>query len=166
VGEERHDTVDRALRFLGIGRRQLVVVEADALGRMRADRLEAVLAAAGGPTIVVAQAGNVNGGAVDPLAAIADACGALGTRLPEGSVWLHVDGAFGLWARVSPALAPLVAGAERADSWASDAHKWLNTPYDCGIAFCRHPDAHRAALGTSAAYLPSQADHAVRTPVD
>jgi glutamate/tyrosine decarboxylase-like PLP-dependent enzyme len=166
VGAERHDTVDRALRFLGVGRRQLVVVDADDAGRMRAERLAAALAGARGPTVVVAQAGNVNGGAVDPLAAIADEVDALRARLPAGAAWLHVDGAFGLWARVSPALAHLVAGAERADSWASDAHKWLNTPYDCGIVFCRDADAHRAAIGTSAAYLPAQSEQAVRTPFD
>jgi glutamate/tyrosine decarboxylase-like PLP-dependent enzyme len=163
VGAERHDTVDRALRFLGFGRRGLTVAAADARGRMAPAALAGALEATAGPTIVVAQAGNVNGGAVDPLATIADLVDGWRARRP---MWLHVDGAFGLWARVSPSLAALVAGAERADSWACDAHKWLNTPYDCGLAFCRHPDAHRAAVGISASYLPAQADSAVRTPFD
>jgi glutamate/tyrosine decarboxylase-like PLP-dependent enzyme len=99
-----------------------------------------------GPTIVCAQAGNVNTGSFDPLDEVADAI--------EGtSAWLHVDGAFGLWAATSPRYRQLVAGVERADSWATDAHKWLNVPYDSGIAFCAHPDAHRAAMAVQASYL-------------
>jgi len=146
VGAERHTTIDRALRFLGLGTSCVVPVAADGQGRLLPAALRAELAAGGGPTIVCAQAGNVNTGAFDPLDEIADAADAAGA-------WLHVDGAFGLWAAASPALRHLVAGAERADSWATDAHKWLNVPYDSGIAFCAHPDAHRAAMSVRASYL-------------
>src|SRR5204863_2327613 len=104
-----------------------------------------------GPAIVCAQAGEVNTGAFDPLEAIAQCCAQRGA-------WLHVDGAFGLWAAASPRLRHLVRGAERADSWATDAHKWLNVPYDSGVAIVAHPDVHRAAMGVQAAYLV-QEDH-------
>jgi glutamate/tyrosine decarboxylase-like PLP-dependent enzyme len=143
VGEERHVTVDRALRLLGIGASQLVVVPADGQGRIRADALPEL---AGEPTILCAQSGNVNTGAFDPLPQLADAAA-------EGDAWLHVDGAFGLWAAAAPGLRHLVAGVERADSWTTDAHKWLNVPYDSGLAFCAHPDAHRAAMTITASYL-------------
>ena len=113
---------------------------------MRADELRAALADAAGPVIVCAQAGNVNTGAVDPVGEIADACAAAGA-------WLHVDGAFGLWAAASPRLRRLTEGCERADSWATDAHKWLNVPYDCGLVFCRHPNAHGEAMAVAASYL-------------
>jgi glutamate/tyrosine decarboxylase-like PLP-dependent enzyme len=146
VGEERHVTIDRALRLLGIGAAALVAVPADGQGRMRPDALRDALDAASGPTIVCAQAGNVNTGSFDPLPEIADAAEAAGA-------WLHVDGAFGLWAAASPRRRHLVEGAERADSWATDGHKWLNVPYDSGIALCRHPEAHRAAMGVTASYL-------------
>ncbi|HSK37826.1 MAG TPA: aminotransferase class V-fold PLP-dependent enzyme, partial [Actinomycetota bacterium] len=146
VGAERHVTIDAALRFLGLGSGRLRVVPADGQGRMDAAALPGALAALKGPTIVCAQAGNVNTGAVDPLAAICAAAHAHGA-------WVHVDGAFGLWAAASPARRHLVAGAEQADSLATDAHKWLNVPYDSGIAFCRHPEALRAAMGVRAAYL-------------
>jgi len=146
VGEERHVTVDRALRFLGIGSAQLEPVPADGQGRMRADALREALASGSGPTIVCAQLGNVNTGAFDPLPAVADAA-------EEAGAWLHVDGAFGMWAAASPALRHLVEGVELADSWATDAHKWLNVPYDSGLAFCRHPEAHRAAMSVHADYL-------------
>jgi glutamate/tyrosine decarboxylase-like PLP-dependent enzyme len=150
VGQERHVTVDRALRFLGIGTAQIEAVAADGQGRMRPDALQTALDAGTGPTIVCAQAGNVNTGSFDPLEQIADAV--------EGSgAWLHVDGAFGLWAAVSPRFRHLVAGAERADSWATDCHKWLNVPYDSGVAFCAHPESHRAAMSVRASYL-EQAD--------
>ncbi len=142
VGAKRHVTVDRALRLLGIGASSLVVVPADDQGRMRVEELPAFE----GPTIVCAQAGEVNTGAFDDLDAIAD-------RVNGTDAWLHVDGAFGLWAAASPSLRQLVRGAERADSWATDAHKWLNVPYDSGLAFCAHPDAHRAAMAVTAAYL-------------
>jgi glutamate/tyrosine decarboxylase-like PLP-dependent enzyme len=146
AGDLRHVTVDRALRLLGIGASSIVAIPTDDRFRMRPDALRAALASSGGPTIVVAQAGEVNTGAFDPLEEIADAC-------EETGAWLHVDGAFGLWAAASPRLAHLIAGSERADSWATDAHKWLNVPYDSGIAFCAHPDSHREAIAVHASYL-------------
>jgi glutamate/tyrosine decarboxylase-like PLP-dependent enzyme len=158
VGEERHVTVDRALRFLGIGAEQIEAVAADEQGRMRPDALRAALDAGVGPTIVCAQAGNVNTGAVDPLPELAEAASRAGA-------WLHVDGAFGLWAAASPSRRHLVAGVERADSWATDAHKWLNVPYDAGLAFCAHPGAHTAAMGIHASYLV-HGDGAVRDQMD
>ena len=144
AGEERHVTIDRALRFLGLGTSSLRPVPADGQGRMRPDALRSALAESSEPTIVCAQAGNVNTGAFDPLDDICDAA---------DDAWVHVDGAFGLWAAASPSLRHLVRGMERADSWATDAHKWLNVPYDSGLAFCAHPRAHRAAMGTQASYL-------------
>jgi glutamate/tyrosine decarboxylase-like PLP-dependent enzyme len=151
VGAERHVTIDSALRFLGLGSGRLRVVPADGQGRMDAAALPAALAACQGPTIVCAQAGNVNTGAVDPLPAICAAA-------HDHGAWVHVDGAFGLWAAASPALRHLVAGVEQADSVATDAHKWLNVPYDSGLVFVAHPDAHRAAFSTVAGYLmPGQA---------
>jgi len=151
VGAERHGTIDRALRMLGFGTKQVRIVEADREGRLRADRLDL---AGAGPLIVCAQAGNVNGGGVDPLTAIAERVADARQRRP---VWLHLDGAFGLWARVAPARRHLVAGAELADSWATDAHKWLNTPYDCGIALVRDAAAHRRTFRGGALYLPGEA---------
>ena len=146
-GVQRHVTVDRALRFLGIGRAAIRAVPCDSQGRVNVAALAAELERLGpGPTIVIAQAGEVNTGAFDDIAGVAAAARAAGA-------WLHVDGAFGLWAAVSPRLAPLLAGSELADSWASDGHKWLNVPYDCGLAFCTDAAAHRAALTMSAAYL-------------
>jgi glutamate/tyrosine decarboxylase-like PLP-dependent enzyme len=142
VGAHRHGTIDRALRLLGLGAPG-VVVPADDQGRMIAEGLQLDAA----PTIVCAQAGEVNTGAFDPLDAIADACAA------APNAWLHVDGAFGLWAAVSPSLRHFVAGAGRADSWATDAHKWLNVPYDCGVMFCAHPESHAGAMSARAAYL-------------
>jgi len=156
VGAERHVTVDRALRLLGIGAAQLVVVPADGQGRIRADALPAL---AGEPTILCAQSGNVNTGAFDPLPQLADAAAKAGA-------WLHVDGAFGLWAAASPSLRHLVAGVERADSWTTDAHKWLNVPYDSGLAFCAHPDAHRAAMTITASYLIQGEPDGPRDQVD
>jgi len=144
VGDKRHVTIDRALRLLGLGAPD--VVAADDQGRLRSDALADALAACDGPTIVCAQAGEVNTGCFDPLAAVADAA-------ETAEAWLHVDGAFGIWAAVSPELRHLVVGCERADSWTTDAHKWLNVPYDSGIVICRHPEAHRAAMGVHAAYL-------------
>jgi glutamate/tyrosine decarboxylase-like PLP-dependent enzyme len=158
VGAKRHVTVDRALRLLGLGAPE--VVEADAQGRMSAPALADALARAKGPTIVCAQSGEVNTGAFDALAAIADAAAAAGA-------WLHVDGAFGIWAAVSPTRRHLVEGLERADSWTTDAHKWLNVPYDSGIVFCAHPDAHRAAMTVQADYLiQDDGAQAVRDQVD
>ena len=146
AGGERHVTIDRSLRLLGLGTAALELVAADGQGRMRADTLREALRDAAGPTIVCAQAGNVNTGAFDPLAEIAEACEGAGA-------WLHVDGAFGLWAGASPRFRHLVDGVERADSWATDAHKWLNVPYDSGLVFCRHPDAQAEAMAVSASYL-------------
>jgi glutamate/tyrosine decarboxylase-like PLP-dependent enzyme len=146
VGAERHVTVDRALRLLGFGAASIVSIEADAQGRMRPSALREELVRHDGPRIVCAQAGNVNTGSVDPLQEIADVA-------HESGAWLHVDGAFGLWAAASPSLRHLVAGADRADSWATDAHKWLNVPYDSGIAFCADPEAHQAAMSVRAGYL-------------
>jgi glutamate/tyrosine decarboxylase-like PLP-dependent enzyme len=146
AGAERHITVDRALRLLGLGTGCVTPVAADRQGRMVPSALRAAIGEADGPTIVCAQAGNVNTGAFDPLDAIADIAS-------EAGAWLHIDGAFGLWAAASPAHRHLVAGAERADSWAVDAHKWLNVPYDSGIAFCAHPEAQQAAMGVRASYL-------------
>jgi len=155
-GAKVHVTVTRALRLLGLGAPQLV--EADDQGRMAVDSLRSALRDASSPTIVCAQAGEVNTGAFDPLPEIAAVA-------RDAGAWLHVDGAFGLWAAASPKLAHLVAGAEAADSWATDAHKWLNVPYDCGIVLCRHPDSHRRAIGAQAEYL-IQSDDAVRDQVD
>lgn len=158
VGDEVHATVPRAARLLGMGARGIVHVPVDANGAMTASELERVLARADDrPTIVCCQTGNVNTGAMDPvgdLAAVAHAYGA----------WLHVDGAIGLWAaarRPSP-----LPGLEQADSWSTDAHKWLSVPYDCGIMFCRHPDAHRAAMTVTAAYLVQAVPGTDRDPVD
>lgn len=146
VGEEAHTTIFVALRMLGLGSERVTRVPVDAQGRMRADELRRILAGLAGPTIVCAQAGNVNTGAFDPIAEIAAATN-------ERGAWLHLDGAFGLWAAASPALRGHLAGAERAQSWATDAHKWLNVPYDCGIVFVADSAAHQAAMSVTAAYL-------------
>jgi glutamate/tyrosine decarboxylase-like PLP-dependent enzyme len=155
AGEERHATVDRALRLLGMGTASIHPVRPDANGAIDVDHLGEVLAQLeGAPTIVCLQAGNVNTGASDdfvraiPLA-----------RRANG--WVHVDGAFGLWAAASPRHAHLTRGVELADSWGTDAHKWLNVPYDSGLAFCRDPAAHASAMSYTAAYLAGSggADH-------
>jgi glutamate/tyrosine decarboxylase-like PLP-dependent enzyme len=158
AGARRHASIDRALRLLGIGSAALRIVPAYD-GRMDVGRLRKELAAGDGPTIVCAQAGEINTGAFDDLDAIADACG-------RSRAWLHVDGAFGLWVAASPALRHLVRGVERADSWAFDAHKWLNVPYDSGMAFCAHPHAHRAAISVAADYLVYGAPGRPREPID
>jgi glutamate/tyrosine decarboxylase-like PLP-dependent enzyme len=146
AGQGRHGTIDRALRFLGLGTASIVEVEMDAQGRMQVGALRRALERGDGPAIVCAQVGNVNTGAVDPVGEICE--------LAHGhGAWVHVDGAFGMWAAASPRLRHLVAGVERADSWATDAHKWLNVPYDSGLVFCAHPEAHRAAMGVRASYL-------------
>jgi glutamate/tyrosine decarboxylase-like PLP-dependent enzyme len=144
VGAKRHVTIDRALRLLGLGAPE--PVSADSQGRMKADALRAALAASDGPTIVCAQAGEVNTGAFDPFEEIAAAA-------KDHGAWLHVDGAFGLWAAASPELRGLVRGVDRADSWVTDAHKWLNVPYDSALVLSSDPEAHRAAMTTSASYL-------------
>jgi glutamate/tyrosine decarboxylase-like PLP-dependent enzyme len=147
VGEKRHGTVDRAMRMLGLGA-PTDVVPADDNGRMLVEHL----ALTGEPTIVCAQAGEVSTGAFDPFGPIADA------RDGAANAWLHVDGAFGLWAGASDSLRHLVQGVERADSWAVDAHKWLNVPYDNAIAFTVHPESHSGAFSARAPYLVFDAE--------
>jgi aromatic-L-amino-acid decarboxylase len=164
VGAARHATVDAALRLLGFGARRVRAVGADRLGRMRADELRAALAAGRGPAIVVAQAGEINTGVFDPLPDVVAAC-------REHGAWVHVDGAFGLWARASasPRRRALADGVEAADSWATDGHKWLNVPYDSGLAIVADREAHRAAMSISTStrvpYLVHGGD-GERDPVD
>jgi glutamate/tyrosine decarboxylase-like PLP-dependent enzyme len=147
VGEERHETVDVALRFLGLGEQRSLTVPADDQGRIRLDTLTDILAQVGNtPLIVCLQAGNVHSGAFDPIAEAVDLAHQYGA-------WVHVDGAFGLWAAASAQYRHLVAGVERADSWASDAHKTLNVPYDSGLAIVAKAEAMYAAMGVHAAYL-------------
>jgi glutamate/tyrosine decarboxylase-like PLP-dependent enzyme len=146
AGDEAHYTIYTALRLLGLGANRVRRVATDGQGRMRAGELARVLREGNGPCIVCAQAGNVNTGAFDPLAEI-------GELARERGAWLHVDGAFGLWAAASPDFSPLVRGIEQADSVATDAHKWLNVPYDCGVVFCADPEAHRGAMSMSASYM-------------
>jgi glutamate/tyrosine decarboxylase-like PLP-dependent enzyme len=156
-----HVSVVGALRMLGIGSRQVVRVAADGQGRMQPEALEAALAGVSGLAIVCAQAGNVNTGAFDPLDDIA----ALATR---HGAWLHVDGAFGLWASASAALRHHTRGVDRADSWATDAHKWLNVPYDSGLVFVANPAPHQAAMSMRAEYFIRDASSAsqAREPMD
>lgn len=142
VGQEVHASISKALSLAGFGRGRVTVVEADAQGRMRADRLPHL----SGRTIVCIQAGNVNTGSFDPAGQICEAA-------KQDGAWVHVDGAFGLWARLSPKFAELTKGFENADSWATDAHKWPNVGYDSGIVLVRDGDALRASMGITAAYL-------------
>jgi glutamate/tyrosine decarboxylase-like PLP-dependent enzyme len=152
AGEYAHVTVRVACRLLGLGQDLVQVVPADDQGRMRPGALrEALAAGTDGPTIVCAQAGEINTGAFDPVVDIAQIC-------REHRAWLHIDGAFGLWAAASPRRRPLLEGAEQASSWATDGHKWLNVPYDCGIAVVADADAHRAAMTSTSAYIPSHAE--------
>jgi len=153
VGAEAHPTVLKSLGLIGLGRKRVLTVPADGEGRMRAAALPEIAA----PAIVCAQAGNVNTGATDPLEQIVE-------YARDAGAWLHVDGAFGLWAAASPARAPLVRGIGQADSWATDAHKWLNVPYDCGLAFVRDAHALRAAMAITAEYLPTETPR--RNPSD
>jgi glutamate/tyrosine decarboxylase-like PLP-dependent enzyme len=153
TGEEAHPTLFKALGILGLGRNRVVTVPVDQQGRLVTHAMPPIK----GPTIVCVQAGNVNTGAYDPIDAICELA-------REGGAWVHVDGAFGLWARVAPSRAYLAEGVEKADSWATDAHKWLNVPYDCGVAFVRNCDALRAAMAITADYLPTASDH--RNPSD
>ena len=157
---ERHATVDRSLRLLGFGSALVEEVAADANGAIDVATLRAALAAGpAGPMIVVLQSGNVNTGACDDLAAAT-------ALAKEHGAWVHVDGAFGLWAAASPATRHLVAGIEAADSWGCDGHKWLNVPYDSGYVFCAHPEVHAAALAYTAAYLGLPGVDAIRGPGD
>jgi len=147
IGEEAHVTILSALRMLGLGTENARRIAADGQGRMREDALRAALDDCDGPTLICALAGNVHTGAFDPFGEIAEAAAR------HRNAWLHIDGAFGLWAATVPSLRGQLEGFERADSWALDAHKWLNVPYDCGIAIVRDANAHRAALSLDAAYL-------------
>lgn len=151
AGAERHATIDRTIRLLGLGEKSIRPVPARPDGAMDAEMLADMLAAGSGPMIVCAQAGNVNTGAFDDLRAVTSAARAVGA-------WVHVDGAFGLWAAANPSTRPLLDGIELADSWACDGHKWLNVPYDSGYAFCAHPDVHATAMAYTAAYLTGQVE--------
>ncbi len=153
VGGEAHPSLTKALGMLGLGRSRVVRVPVDSQGRMRADALPAI----SGPTICCLQAGNVNTGACDPFASLIP-------KAHEQGAWVHVDGAFGLWAKVSARYRPVVEGVELADSWATDAHKWLNVPYDSGVAFVRDPQSLAAAMAVTADYLPGSGRE--RTPCD
>jgi glutamate/tyrosine decarboxylase-like PLP-dependent enzyme len=164
VGHERHETIDKAVRLLGFGKRAMAFVDIDGQGRLSSQALRRELGRSSGPVIVCAQAGNVNSGAFDALDEVAAALAEHRRRRGEGDSWLHVDGAFGLWARAAPSLAHLARGAELADSWATDAHKLLNVPYDCGIALTRHPRAHRRAMAVHAPYLSSGTETAGSNP--
>ena len=146
VGDEAHVTIFASLQMLGLGRARVHRVAADGQGRMRADALRETLAGLDGPILVCAQSGNVNTGAFDPLPEIVEAVRS------KPNAWLHVDGAFGLWAAVVPALRDRVAGLAGADSWTTDTHKWLNVPYDSGIVICRDPASHHLAMSLAAAY--------------
>jgi glutamate/tyrosine decarboxylase-like PLP-dependent enzyme len=161
VGEHVHHTVGKALRVLGLGDATSHKVRSDGNGRIIPEALAVMLDGLTGPTIVVAQAGEVNTGGIDRFGPIADAVDTYRLKHP---IWLHVDGAIGLWGRISTLLAPRLAGVERADSWSTDAHKWLNTPYDCGVAIVADPESHNRAMGLRADYLP--AGEGVRNPVD
>jgi glutamate/tyrosine decarboxylase-like PLP-dependent enzyme len=161
TSDESHYTICMALRLLGFGAATARRVPTDEQGRMRADAFRQTLDQTTGPVIVCAQAGNVNTGAFDPIDDIARAVDVARSRGNQ-AIWLHVDGAFGLWAATSAPRQHLTRGIARADSIATDAHKWLNVPYDSGIVFCAHPEAHRSAMSLSAAYI--QATDAERDP--
>jgi len=159
-GEQAHATIYTSLRLLGLGEQTAITVPADAQGRMDPEELGKALAANDGPAIVCAQAGNVATGAFDAFGPVADVCA-------QHDAWLHVDGAFGLWAAASPRTRHLTAGLERADSWAVDAHKWLNVPYDGAMAIVADPDAHLAAMRLAGPYLvadPGQRDNTNYVP--
>ncbi len=157
VGEEFHPSVMKSLGMLGLGRRRVMTVPVDSQGRMIASAMPAIT----GPTIICTQAGNVNTGSFDPLDEIVDRAR---TQSANHQVWIHVDGAFGLWAAASPDYQHLVRGIEQADSWATDAHKWLNVPYDCGVTFVRDRAAIQAAMAVTAEYLPMETPN--RNPSD
>lgn len=143
VSDEVHPSVTKSLGLLGLGRNRLTRVATDGQGRIRPGSIPRLCA----PAIVCVQAGNVNTGAVDPVGEICD-------RVKGPGIWVHVDGAIGLWAAASPRFEQLVSGVDGADSWATDAHKWLNVPYDCGIVFVQDHQALRRAMTIDAAYLP------------
>jgi glutamate/tyrosine decarboxylase-like PLP-dependent enzyme len=156
IGADAHSTVFSGLKYLGLGAKRVRTVETDALGRILPSAFEAALAETNGPAIAVLQAGQINTGGCDPFTEIVPMAHARG-------VWTHVDGAFGLWAQAAPGRKHLTAGVALADSWATDGHKWLQTPYDCGFAIVRNADAHRRAMAISASYLP-RAEGADRDP--
>ena len=153
---EQHSSIARSVRVIGLGTDAITTVESDHDGAMRPAEARRAILGVDGPVIVCAQAGNVNAGAFDPLSEIADAVAERRARLDD--VWLHVDGAFGLWVRASPRRRHLAHGADRADSWACDAHKWLNTPYDCGISIVADRTVLARAVGVRAAYLPDEGE--------
>ena len=146
LGKEAHATIHSDLRYLGFGKHNLIEIDVDDQGRMIAADLKAKMATREGPKIVIAQAGHINSGAFDPFTEIMPIAKA-------HKAWVHVDGAFGLWVRAVPGLAPLAAGLEDADSWTTDGHKWLQVPYDSGFAFVRDEQAHRRAMDITASYL-------------
>jgi glutamate/tyrosine decarboxylase-like PLP-dependent enzyme len=148
LGEDAHAAVFCALKYLGLGAGRVRKVACDDQGRMRADDFARALQETDGPAITVLQAGQINTGAFDPFAELVPLARARGA-------WIHIDGAFGLWARACPSLRHLADGLEGADSWATDGHKWLQTPYDCGYAIVRHEEAHRQAMVVTASYLPA-----------
>ena len=147
VGDEVHPSLTKSLGLLGMGRNRVVRVPVDGQGRMRRDAFEPVIERVEGPAIVCLQAGNLNSGAFDPFEPLCE-------KAHEAGAWVHIDGAFGLWAAVVDGLNHLTRGIEQADSWVTDAHKWLNVPYDSGMAFVRNPDSLKAAMAISAEYLP------------
>ena len=159
ASEDRHATIDRALRYLGLGTDSLQPVEVDDQARMRLDALQRALEESSGPTIVTTEAGNINSGAFDRFNEVCDLAHA-------ARAWVHVDGAVGLWAAASTECRHLVEGLDRADSWGTDAHKWLNVPYDSGLVFCAHPESHKAAMSVHADYLVHAADDRERDPMD
>ncbi|RDK05869.1 pyridoxal phosphate-dependent decarboxylase family protein [Cupriavidus lacunae] len=148
IGDDAHAAIFAALRYLGLGHDRVTRIATDDAGRMQVAALSRALVSCDGPLIVIVQAGQINTGAFDPFREIVDI-----VHLHGG--WIHVDGAFGLWARACPSLIQLTAGVEQADSWATDGHKWLQTPYDCGYAIVRDADAHRHAMAYEASYLPA-----------
>lgn len=156
VGADAHNTVFSGLRYLGLGEKRVETVATDALGRMSASDLERKLRGHSGPLLVIGQAGQINTGVSDPFTEIAP-------LVHDAGGWLHVDGAFGLWARASDRHRQLVEGVELCDSWATDGHKWLQTPYDCGFVIVRNEDAHRRAMDMQASYL-TRADQSFRHP--
>jgi glutamate/tyrosine decarboxylase-like PLP-dependent enzyme len=156
IGADAHATVFSGLKYLGLGTRRARTVATDSAGRIDARDFERVMAGCPGPVIAIAQAGQINTGACDPFAELVPI-------VREHGAWLHVDGAFGLWAQAAPDRAHLTKGVEGADSWATDGHKWLQTPYDCGYAIVRDAEAHRRAMAISASYLPP-AEGAERDP--
>ncbi len=147
VGDNAHTTIFAALRYIGMGARRVTRIPTDSEGRMLPEALASALDKVQGPPLVILQAGQINTGAFDPATALIPLAKAHGA-------WVHVDGAFGLWARACPSTAPLAHGLEEADSWATDGHKWLQVPYDCGYAIVRDAGAHRRAMDISASYLP------------